>query len=381
MATGSNAARAMTFGDMLALPDRPTGFNYLRLALATAVVVSHSIDVSYGIAYGIDLTNGPFRPLMAALVPMFFALSGFLVGGSLDRSRTLVSFTGLRVIRLMPALAVETALAALLLGPLLTTLPLIDYLQHPYFLGYFKNIVADTQYLLPGLFAANPWPGTVNAQLWTLPFEVASYAALIGMALIGIHRLRLLFVTTILVINTLLIAKHFAVGVWNPNSGVDGSVLVMCFLFGFTMHLFRAEIRHTRGLAFVSGGIAAALLSHPATEVFVAPFAAYLTVYLGLLRPAANGLISRGDYSYGIYVYGFPVQQAVAQLLGPGGHHWYWNLVVALPLTVVLAAGSWHWVEEPSLNLRHRLIQLENRWMRFKAGRNLDALRGKLAGS
>jgi peptidoglycan/LPS O-acetylase OafA/YrhL len=381
MATGSDAARAMTFGDILALPGRPTGFNYLRLALATAVLASHTLDVSYGLRYGIELTNGPFRPLMAVLVPMFFALSGFLVGGSLDRSRTLVSFTGLRVIRLMPALAVETALAALLLGPLLTTLPLIDYLQHPYFLGYFKNIVADTQYLLPGLFAANPWPETVNAQLWTLPFEVASYAALIGMAAFGIHRMRVLFVVAILVINGVLIAKHLARGVWNPNSGVDGGVLVMCFLFGFTMHLFRTEIRHTRSLALVSGGIALALLCHPATEVFVAPFAAYLTVYLGLLRPAANVLISRGDYSYGIYVYGFPVQQAVAQLLGPSSHHWYWNLAVALPLTVALAALSWHWVEEPSLNLRHRLIRLEDGWMRLKAGLNLDAIRGKLARS
>lgn len=104
-----------TFGAVMAA-GRTTGFDYMRLVLATAVLCTHSIDVSYGVKFTIEFANGPIRPLIALLLPMFFALSGFLVAGSLERCRSLVSFMGLRVIRLAPALAFETVLAALILG-------------------------------------------------------------------------------------------------------------------------------------------------------------------------------------------------------------------------------------------------------------------------
>jgi peptidoglycan/LPS O-acetylase OafA/YrhL len=55
---------------------------------------------------------------------MFFALSGFLVAGSPERSKTLLTFLGLRAIRIYPALGVEVVLSALLIGTAVTTLPL-----------------------------------------------------------------------------------------------------------------------------------------------------------------------------------------------------------------------------------------------------------------
>jgi peptidoglycan/LPS O-acetylase OafA/YrhL len=104
-------------------------------------------------------------------------------------------------------------------------------------------------------------------------------------------------------------------------------------------------------------------------------------VYLGLLRPAKTRLISSGDYSYGIFLYGFPVQQAVAHVLGAAGQHWALNTMLALPLTIGLAMLSWHVVEEPSLALRGRLKQLEVRWLVLKSGINVAIARGKLAQS
>src|SRR4051812_7852014 len=87
------------------LDNRSTGFDYLRIVLAASIIVYHSTSLSYGdaVQMGIDRTIvGPFQ---ASLVPMFFALSGYLVAASLDRSATLVSFLGLRIIRIFPALA------------------------------------------------------------------------------------------------------------------------------------------------------------------------------------------------------------------------------------------------------------------------------------
>jgi peptidoglycan/LPS O-acetylase OafA/YrhL len=57
-----------------------------------------------------------------------------------------------------------------------------------------------------------------------------------------------------------------------------------------------------------------------------------------------------GDYSYGIYVYAFPVQQTLIALLAPMSS---WLLfALATPLTTALAVASWHAVEKPALRLK-----------------------------
>src|SRR5271163_2930831 len=106
--------------------NRPSGFDYIRVILALGVIWSHSrlLTDDSQISPLLNLISGPF---VAFLLPMFFSLSGFLVAGSLERSNTLITFLGLRVFRIMPALAVEILLSALVLGPLLTTVSLDDY--------------------------------------------------------------------------------------------------------------------------------------------------------------------------------------------------------------------------------------------------------------
>ena len=211
---------------------RATGFDYLRLGLATAVLCSHSIDVSYGPTFATTFANGPIRPLIALMMPMFFALSGFLVAGSLDRCRTLISFVGLRVIRLAPALAFETTLAALILGPLLTSLPLSAYFSDSLLPRYLLNIVGEIQYLLPGLFERNPWPRTVNAQLWTLPFEMLCYIALTSLALFGLHRRRQALAVVVVAANFILAALYFigaASKGWNTAAVAPGPCQVLSF--------------------------------------------------------------------------------------------------------------------------------------------------------
>lgn len=342
---------------------RTTGFDYLRLGLAVAVLCSHSIDVSYGLAFATQFENGPIRPLIALILPMFFALSGFLVAGSLERCRTLVSFMGLRVLRLAPALAVETVIAALLLGPILTMLPLAEYFSDGQLPAYFLNVVGDIQYTLPGLFGANPWPNTVNAQLWTLPFELGCYLSLFAFALCGLHKRRLIFAGIVAALNIAMAVQYAVGGELNPAPVVEGQLLVVCFLWGIVLYLYRDLVAHRATHGAIAAIASIALLVHPATDYLVPVFAAYLTAYLGLLRPKANMLVSSGDYSYGIFLFGFPVQQAVTQLLGPGGQHWHLNIAVSLPVTLLFAVLSWHAVEKPALRLRAPLKRLEDRFL------------------
>lgn len=163
---------------------RPSGFDYLRLGLAISVVLDHSVVMTYA-SGDTDLYASPLRPFLRAVVPMFFALSGFLVAGSLERSKTLLTFLGLRVIRIYPALAAEVLLSAFLIGSAVTTLPFADYFRDPLFLSYLLNVFGDIHYFLPGVFANNPRPDVVNMQLWTVPFELLCYVTLTALVVAG----------------------------------------------------------------------------------------------------------------------------------------------------------------------------------------------------
>ena len=72
---------------------RPSGFDYLRIILALSVVALHSVITTKGVAADVMMWETPLRPLLRAVLPMFFALSGFLVAGSLERCRSLISFS------------------------------------------------------------------------------------------------------------------------------------------------------------------------------------------------------------------------------------------------------------------------------------------------
>jgi peptidoglycan/LPS O-acetylase OafA/YrhL len=84
---------------------------------------------------------------------------------------------------------------------------------------------------------------------------------------------------------------------------------------------------------------------------------AYMTVYMGLLNPPKNFLIRSADYSYGVYLYGFPVQQAVAYLF-PDQRAWYVHLPASLLVAGVWAALSWHLVEKPINDRRKAVLAL-----------------------
>ena len=338
--------------------NRPSGFDYMRVILAAGVVLAHSRLLTGDLGPRSETSIGPYIGFVSVfLVPMFFALSGFLVAGSLERCRTLPGFLALRVIRIAPALAVEVFLSALILGTLLTAFSYKDYFSDRLFFLYFLNMIGEVQYKLPGLFLGNPVT-VVNGQIWTVPYELLCYVVLSAIAVAGMYKAR----KYLLVVLALFCVAQIINTIYRPNAefgGAGGSTAVMCFVAGLTVYRFRDKIPYSAPwcliavifsyfIVFFQSGI-------PNGMRFAALPIAYFTVYLGLLNPARNIVLS-GDYSYGIYLYGFPVQQAVVQLL-PMHREWYWNLVVALPVVIVIAVLSWWLVEKPCL-ARRSLIQI-----------------------
>ena len=350
--------------------DRTRGFDYLRVSLAIAVILWHS----WGITYGREAIDGALRSpvglLVPLVVPMFFALSGYLVTMSFYRTDTIGQFLMLRGIRIFPALVVEILLAALILGPFLTTAPLREYFGDPDFWQYFLNCVGLVQYVLPGVFEGNPYPRVVNGSLWTVPYELECYLYFIGFALLGAKRARSVFLLG-------LVAALFVVAAFGIVSGkgliaylkdvlLDGAAVnanlqaageaafiiadpaqlaVASFLAGAAIFAYRDRLPYDWRLAMVALLLSLSLFRNEYYHVAALPIA-YLTVWIGLLNPPATWLVSKGDYSYGMYLYAFPIQQLVVYLAMPQVS-FLTTFAVALVLTFAFAVFSWHLVEKP----------------------------------
>lgn len=344
-----------------------TGFDYMRLLLALGVVLWHTVVICYGNAFQNALWVGPYRALFSFILPMFFALSGFLVCGSLERCRTLVSFLSLRILRIFPALVAEVLLSALLLGPILTEASRSDYFHSETLYSYFLNMLGDIHYVLPGLFDRNPLPGVVNGQLWTVPYELQCYIALALLSLLTVFRKTVVFLGILCVYQIFLIALLFIKPdiVW---IGLQGPELILYFLAGVAFYRFRRVIVWHGGFAVAALAASLGLLSLNGGSFLAALPLTYLTVWLGLLSPKTPAFLKSGDYSYGVYLYSFPIQQAVALMAWT--RVWYINALISLPLACLAAVASWHLLEKHVLRHKKLAYALED---------SVLALRNKLA--
>ena len=145
------------------------GFDFLRIGLAISIVLTHAALLTERTW----LRDTPLWFVEYALVPMFFALSGFLVAGSAMRL-SLKNFLINRGLRIIPALAVDVVVCALIIGPLMTTVPLAQYFTDKDFFKYFLNITGWIHYDLPGVFKDH-FNTRVNGALWTVPYEIFCY--------------------------------------------------------------------------------------------------------------------------------------------------------------------------------------------------------------
>ena len=331
------------------------GFDTVRLGLSIMVILLHSFHTAYGYRPGESLAYTPAGPLFAAILPIFFGVSGFLVAGSALRTRSLKVFLTFRVLRIVPALAVEVTLSALVLGTLMTTLPLGDYFADPRFLSYFGNIIGWVHFELPGVFDGNPRSGIVNQNLWTLHPELLSYVLVAGLMLSALFHDRRRLTWAWAAITVAGIALNASTGIFEPHGNYPGKVLMYFFLSGVVAYQWRDRIPVDGQLAVVAVAAAYGLYWIPQTTFLIQFPLLYLMIWLGMQRFPRIDWLPRGDYSYGLYLYAYPVQQTLMALL-PGAREWYFNLALTLPITLAIAMLSWHFVEKPALRLK-RLVQ------------------------
>ncbi len=348
---------------------RDNNFNLIRILAAIAVLVTHGFVLATG--------RSDVEPLRAQLgttlgliaVDVFFVTSGFLVTGSLLTRRSLLDFIWARVLRIYPALILMVLLTVFALGPLFTSWPLEEYFAHRVtrlYLAKTSTLFAGVAYMLPGVFETNPYPRAVNGSLWTMPYEVRMYAILAATWAL----LRLLpnftarvFQSVVLLFTALgaigAVAVHFLLPV-DPQY----PRLFFMFFTGASVYVLKERLALNRApFALCVTVLAASTLNRHAFAVaylFTLPYIVFYLAYVpgGPVR-AYNRL---GDYSYGFYIYAFPVQQMVAALvpgITPGG-----MIALAGAATLALAALSWHGIERRALGVKSRCADATRRWFR-----------------
>ena len=324
-------------------------FDLLRIVAAFLVLISHQMPLTGRVEWVIPT----YQSLGGIGLLIFFTMSGFLVCESWQRDPNVLRFGVRRLLRIWPGLAVAVVLTACVLGPLMSSLSPTAYFADPYFLHYFVILRFNDAGYLPDVFLNNPFR-VVNGSLWTLPIEVRWYEYLALAGLLGAIRWRF-----VLLAITVGIAVHYffvfnvdhamAVGLprgWKEELGIY-------FLTGACLQRFRPEWSRHRMMALGAAASLAAVLylvgsHHGAYWIIV-------TVTTIMIAVSAWGPLTSvgrfGDFSYGVYIYAFPVQQTVIALT-QNTMPYVAGLAISASATLFLAIASWHLVEAPSLKLK-----------------------------
>jgi peptidoglycan/LPS O-acetylase OafA/YrhL len=317
-------------------PQRTPNFDTIRLLAALAVVISHSQPLAEGPAGTGLLWNVSHHQttLVYSGLQVFFIISGYLVTGSYIANPDPARFIRARALRILPALIAVLWLLAFLIGPLLTTLPLTTYFTSA--LPYRAAFGLSGH--LPGVFAHNPFSASIDGSLVSLRYEILCYAGILVLGLAGgINRP---------VISLLYVADLIARFHHGANPLYDLSAL---FLAGAAIRVWQPEFSPTFAApAAILWGISLFFSGYP---LISDTFGAYVVIFLGAAEFRLPNLAKFGDLSYGVFITAWPLQQ-IYDLIAGTHPNWIISNLFTIPLALILAWLSWHFIESRALALR-----------------------------
>ncbi len=334
-------------------------FDLLRMLAAVCITFTHSYNL-------IGLNNE--EPLMKASsgrydfsfigLCIFFSISGYLIAKSACTSTSILNYCWKRFLRIQPLLILVCVLTIFVLGPLFTSLSSKDYFTNISTWTYWRNIFPATgvQFTLPGVFTTNIVESSVNGSLWTLVVEERLYILVSVLFFLKPAR-KWFFILPLIALNIVFFVSHFIPEFHSLAYFTGVHVFyALVFLNASAYYLFQINFKKNAGSLFLLMAMIAmaACVSFPALHylaVFVAPF---LVISLANIKGFTNKAGKWGDFTYGIYIFSFPVQQLFIYSSG--------NTITAsvlflktMALVVPLAVISWHFFEKKFLALKNKV--------------------------
>ena len=334
-------------------------FDFLRLIFALFVLVSHSYPLS-GMEESSEwlyrFTNNQLS-FSNIGVPGFFIISGYLIYQSLERSKNLKQYYIKRFLRLFPSLIVVLILTVLL-APFVYENQNLSYLHNNSVWSYFPNNISlyNLQVSINGVFDHNPYKSAIiNGSLWTIPYEFTLYIAISTLYFIKKGGIKILIFTLTFIV--LLISNYIFIHILSSYSlfCLNGNQFVKLSCF-FVSGSYLATLNF-ENWAFKKGILIISMI------LFIIAMKFNITYYTNFIilpiivltfgtlsTPIINKIgIKIGDLSYGVYIYGFVVQQTIEYFYILN----YINLMISsILVSLLIAFGSWHLIEKRALNLK-----------------------------
>lgn len=348
------------------LSRRIDNFLLLRIIAALAVIYGHSFALAQPDgSRDIFVRNG--WPMYSGdiAVAMFFVISGFMVSGSYLAREDLFEFAKARLLRIVPAFALVLVLCAWVIGPVMTTLPAGEYFRDPGVAAYvFKNLrfSSDMAWFLPGVFEEQVRDG-VNGSIWTLPAEMRMYVLAATLGVLGLLTHRWL--------GTAVLATLLWLGFSHPEYiplHQDWFRLAGFFSLGILAQLHKDRLHARHAVMLVLAMLVYLSMRSRSAPFLLAICLAYFCFWFAYRTPVWRRLERWGDPSYGIYLWGWPVQQVlVAQM--PAMTPWH-NFQLAAVIATCLGYLSWWCLERPALKLKDWHPRAGTRFLPFRSRRS-----------
>jgi peptidoglycan/LPS O-acetylase OafA/YrhL len=328
----------------------------LRIIFAVLVLLSHAPEITDGntsreLFSRLTRTDLSFGTLA---VDGFFLLSGFLIVKSWDRNPNLYEFLRNRVLRIVPGYIVAAFLSTIVIGWLAPGIP--DFFLH---LGkhFWLTIFLLSSPLTPPVLPGSHYP-LVNGSLWTISYEFRCYLIVAILGLCGFVRKPAYWLAGTAF---LVAAVIFPVAHWSKHYVLYGDPeqvfrLFSTFFIGGCFYLFRERIPFRRWLAIVA--VAVLLASRLAPLLFqlgIVCCGGYLMFYAAKAIQTPKPLRKLPDVSYGVYLYGWPVE--ILWIWYHHGSPWV-TFFVSTVISIVMGYLSYRLIEYPALKLKSNSVAL-----------------------
>lgn len=285
---------------------------------------------------------------------IFFCISGYLIAKSAVRSPTVLNYLWKRFLRIQPLLIVTCFFTIFLIGPIFTERSLIGYFSDGNTYAYFRNIMPlfGVHFYLPGVFTHLHDKG-VNGSLWTLIVEERLYLLMTLIFLYKKDKSNYLAFLIGLVNVLYIVNRYFFSGEMIPYLSGRAFFYALLFLNSAALYLLKIKFKKNQLIyLFIGFGCLIIGILLPHTDVL------YFTAFPLLVNAIANieGMLNYagkyGDFTYGTYVFSFPVQQI---LVSKGIINPYNLFFISIAIVLPLAVLSWKFIESPFLRLKKKV--------------------------
>lgn len=329
-------------------------FDFLRIVFASTVAISHLMRISEVDTF--QLYQGFFNARLA--IDGFFIISGFLIAKSYENTSSIKTYLIKRVKRIVPAYFFLILLCAILFS-FISSYSFYDYFANTQFWKYLAANLTFQNYLepcLPGVFINNEIC-TVNASLWTIKIEEAFYLLIpVFYWLINLKRINVNILYLLIYLSSIMYFNYFVhIDAYRIAKQLPGALAFFIVgIFLYRNFLFFNKYKHYIVLPCIllfllEQFVFNTHLLKPITYGFMVYYLAYSFKYL-------NNFGKYGDFTYGIYIYHFPILQ-IFMFYGLFEKH---NPVIVatlfLVLVLILSILSWHFLEIRFLS-RNRMLR------------------------